>query len=141
MLETNLLVRGAGRDLAAVRAEPHAIHKVGVLAVVGVIHLERGALVEDGPVVFAPRHHAVRPDLSVVAADDPLAVAHHLSEVAPSIPHESASVHPGACPATHDALALGPPREVFDSPSETEDFDLELVFRVVPRPNPHLFHR
>lgn len=139
MLETNLLVRGAGRNLATVRAEPHTVHEVGVLAVVGVIHLERGALVKNSPVVLAPRHDAVGPDLSVVAADNPLAVTYHLSEVAPGIPHESASIHPRARAATHDALALGPPREIFDSPAQAVDFDLQLVFRVVPRPNPNLF--
>lgn len=134
-----LLVGGARRDLAAIRAESHAVDEVGVLAVVGVVHLEGRALVENRPVVLAARHDAVGSGLPVVAADHPLAVAHHLSEVAPGVPHESASVHARPRPANHDPLALGSPRKVLDSPAQAKDFDLQLVFRVVPRPDPHLF--
>jgi len=109
-----------------------------VLVVVGVVHLERGALVEDRSVVLAARHHTVGSDLPIVAADDPLAVAHHLSEVAPGVPHESASVDARPRPATHDPLALRSPGEILDSSPQAEDLDLQLVVGVVPCPNSNL---
>lgn len=74
----HLFVRRAGGNLAAIRAEPNAVDEVGVLVVVGVIHLEGGSLVEQRPRILTSRHDAVRPARPIVTADDALAVTHNL---------------------------------------------------------------
>ena len=135
----HLFVRRARGDLAAVRAEPHAVHKVRVLVVVRVVHLERRSLVKNGPGVLARGDNSVRSLLPVVAADHSLRVPCYLSEVAARVPHESPGVDAGPCPTAHDSLALRAPGEVLDGSPEPEHLDLHLVFRVVPCPDAYLF--
>lgn len=75
----HLFVRRARGDLPAVRAEPHAVHKVRVLIVISVVHFKRRALVENRPRVLARGDDSVGPLLPVIAADHSLRVPDHLA--------------------------------------------------------------